>query len=124
MKQIVANNVSVPDSNKLRNLKLLIKNLKDDINERISQTDSEPNNFPAYKSHRLLMKMEEKETRYKQMKRMKELSFKIKRTNRRNSDVTPEYHSLSTARIQDQSESQLHKVSSTLESSMFEIMGK
>ena len=96
MKQVVANYVKVPNSNKLRNLKLLIKNLKDGINDRICQTNSEPNNYPAYKSHRLLMKMEEKELRYKHLQRINELSIKIKQSNRRNSEAVDDNHKSNT----------------------------
>ena len=65
--------------NKLRNLKLLIKDLKDKINDKINQTNSEPNNFLAYKSNGLLMKMEEKFV-YTSAK-MNEIFIKIKQLN-------------------------------------------
>lgn len=68
---------------------LLAKNLKDITDKRITEDEIDTINFPAYRSHKLLLKMEEKEIKYKNLQRIRELTLKQKYTHqRRNSELS------------------------------------
>lgn len=107
MKEIVVDNINVPNPIKLKNIKLLIKNLKSEINDRVKNSKSEQSNFPSYNSHKLLLEIEEKEMMIKKLERMKELTLNMKQNMRRNSDHDSIYHSFSQTRIGDRHNSEV-----------------
>lgn len=126
MKEIVASHVKIPKIKPKNNMNLLVKNLKDNTERKASETRSDVIVFPAYRSHRLLIKMEEKEQKYKQLQRIKELSNKGKRNTRRNSEHPRDFHNLSQEELHYSTNlSELNQnTSSTLDGSIFKMVGK
>lgn len=125
IKQVIVSNVKVPKIMAKNNMTLLVKNLKDDTEEKITNLRSDAIIFPAYRSHKLLQKMEEKELKFKQLQRMKELAIRHRSIDRRNSELPHDYNSLKMTHGRESSQiSRLDpKISSTLDHTQFSHVG-
>jgi len=68
----------------------LLINLKELTDKKVNESEKDTIVFPGYRSHKLLLQMEEKELRFKQLQRMKELAKRDRSVHHRNSEL---YHS-------------------------------
>jgi hypothetical protein len=94
IKQTVAAHIKIP---KIQNnsMAVLVQILKDDTDKKVSEIKSDAVVFPAYRSHKLLQNMEEKELKFKKLQRMKELSMKQKSFNRKKSQTPYDFNPIS-----------------------------
>lgn len=94
IKQTVAAHVKVPKIQN-HNMAVLVQVLKDDTEKKVSEMKSDAIVFPAYRSHKLLHNMEEKELKFKKLQRMKELAMKHKSLNRKSSQAPYDFNQIS-----------------------------
>lgn len=126
IQQILASSVNVPKIKVKNNMVLLMKNLQDRTTKRVDGAKSDTVIYPAYHSHKLLQKIEQKEINFKKIQRMKELASRHKSLSRRRSQTQYDFNRIKVAGGRDSSQISMldDKMSSTIEQVTFNMPGK